>query len=123
MTARRPQARPVQAAGNGPKIFSFLKGFVVLFATWKVIENMNGIQAYLDNSPTLARYENAVMAAIVVFVSLTMIRFGYNLHGAALQRPKALARLPYILGTVAGFIVGIGPATFLQGVVDRLSGG
>ena len=98
----------------------FVMGFALMFATFWVMGEMNGIHNWLNGIEPLVPYTNPVMAAIAIGILAMLLFFAFKLQRAAFRVLTEPARLPFAIGMVAGIALGLGPTEFADGMMAQL---
>jgi hypothetical protein len=112
-------APPVPDARHG-RLMGFLRGAVWLFAVTFAVRNMNAIDAYFRTHDTLSAATGFIMFSIVGVAIATMLYFAFSLYRTAANPVRWRTHGASALGMVSGFVLGIGPATFWNALVEKL---
>lgn len=100
--------------------FRFGAGFALMFATFWGMGQMNDVHSWLNGVEALSPYSNPVMAAIAIGIVAVMLFFAFKLQRAAFRVLTEPARLPFVIGMVAGLALGAGPTEFADGMMAQL---
>lgn len=108
------------ATAKGGLTIRFAAGFALMFATFWVMGRMNGIHSWLKDAEPFTPFTNPVMAAITIGIASVMLFFTFKLQRAAFRVMKEPARLPFVIGMVAGLALGAGPTEFSDSMMAQL---
>ncbi|WP_306116365.1 MULTISPECIES: hypothetical protein [unclassified Roseovarius] len=119
--AKKPAkaARPAKGAG-GLLPLRFVVGFALMFATFWVMGEMRDIHGWLNGFDVLTPYTNPLMGAVALGIAAVMLFFAFKMQRAAFRVLSEPARLPFVIGMVAGLALGAGPTEFTDEMVAQL---
>ena len=119
-TAGKAAKVPKSSKSGGSLTLRLVAGFGLMFISFQALSRMNAAQAWLEGSAGLAQYASMIMVGVAAFFVFVMLFFAFKMQRAAFRVMSEPWRMPFAIGMVLGFAMGIGPMEFTDSMLAQL---